>query len=1577
MAHVQPPCLCESPLQCQDASTGQCGSPKTSSGAICWDTSGTDCSCAAYSVLSSNDGETKYNAGAEFDCTDESYTLSFLQQPKSGVAGQALGVQPQLILKDSVGNAVRVDEHYIQNKAFVETVILKADNNKCLCELSQPCQHQAYGVNVCYNTQTAHGRTFCPAGTKRCVKPAQDPLLFSKAAGTSSCHCGGNNPCLNNQDSTCTPKIDYYVTATEMNPDVSAKCQATSNWDPTNFRGISGQRTFTSITDWCETHCHSQLGAAFYNCPSSHCSCKSNIQGSDYSCPEGANHDGSCFCKASATECGKVPTSGYNAYTTQRRLNHYYDSAPQPVYTAHFTYSDLAVDKEGTGYSLRTCLKHSHPSQRKRVCIDSQKFTVRSQTPEYECKATAAYKNVAPEDPVFKNMNKWCAINCDAGFCPPTHCECINATPGDCDIFDEAGVCCPSGAVDSCGICDGDGSTCLFETGVGVMAPASAYNTWLDCGLELPCKHNNDNTCLPKVMRDGTECYANDQSDAAGNHWGVGTWDIDDTHYEEVSPQFYSNQGNWGYGNNTQSYNGYYNGYWGFEGVTAENGQDAAYHNLCYCPAGTTDATTRAKWQSALRQDWLDDYGDALSKQASILTEFDLSSTYTDYSLDQIKAIAGADAVLYEGSGCAGDEYRTFTNAQHTGGKFPMCGKRYPESSNSLRYGVSSIKVMPGVKATLHKFCSPVPLAAGGCNLETFSNDITDGVTAPNYQATSGSDTETQTGEYNTPGSWKLVVHQKHGDFRDNWGAVNNGVEASMNGQAAPYSILDQLDTLKPVSDGKFMFKQVWDSDSSGTSSSSYNIWKQSSNPFTTGANQGVSGYEPLDIRHSGTYQYVTHHTRLQGQARCCFGWCWDCQSSGSFLYAQHVYWSVPYTVSHLEETFGGLHKSNSPMVVLDGVNKGGNAMSTYQYFTNFAVGTTTWAQGSTALQYGIPADIGKTAQDMKLYAWVAETSISDLKQGNNNLQSVRIVGEPDCKVTLFDTANFGGATQTYGVGSHKLSNANPSSLRLFRDPSGGSYCPTKDQILNVPFSQRWSTFDDPQCSSGCRCHTCGNSGPTCTKPMNPTTSYAGIRVNPEISNAALAALDNTYGTTAVCVEVPSAVAAQISSLNMVGTSAAKLDFTIIETGGSCLETHCDSSIVKCNLDETCRPILEYAMANCNQGVDDDCFANAGITHNPHRELTHTDSQNNALFDSVYHCVVNSKCLEHYDWAKDHSSFTEATRGRKARHLAEGTTEKLVAGSALVSGSGKLLSDTVPGLESARIADPAYEGDLVEATSSHSTIIVNVNTELDVGELVTTVKMNIVADTSNGPNTATTTTVTVTNAAPEVIESSEISASIVLKGVTKAQFNAVKVLNFRKAVAKAAFTSWTKVSIISVSSVGRRLGSVQPSRALAVTSGIIVSFVIETDSAEEGFAIQRTMASVAFTTTLSSELSATGVVEGDGDEAISFDSESIVKRDKLAPRSSKTIKADDTDLTANEGLNVIMVVAIVVLSFGVLVALCCMKSGSSKVGEVPELNERRDVARGEGKSAWEGEEDSAEVRQAQAVSATGHRRMEM
>ena len=148
-------------------------------------------------------------------------------------------------------------------------------------------------------------------------------------------------------------------------------CRYCRSQSETAVKSASGTRQVASSSSAGRSRLHMRRLV-----PSSHCTCTSQQSSNSYTCPEGKTHDGSCFCKPSATECGTVDASGYNAYLASVRSGH-----PNNMYTARFSYTDLALDQEGSGYTLRVCLKHTHASQRKRVCVDSQKFAVLPDAP--------------------------------------------------------------------------------------------------------------------------------------------------------------------------------------------------------------------------------------------------------------------------------------------------------------------------------------------------------------------------------------------------------------------------------------------------------------------------------------------------------------------------------------------------------------------------------------------------------------------------------------------------------------------------------------------------------------------------------------------------------------------------------------------------------------------------------------------------------------------------------------------------------------------------------------------------------------------------------------------------------------------------------------------------------------------------------------------------------------------------------------------------------------------------------------------------------------------------------------------
>ena len=56
-------------------------------------------------------------------------------------------------------------------------------------------------------------------------------------------------------------------------------------------------------------------------------------------------------------------------------------------------------------------------------------------------------------------------------------------------------------------------------------------------------------------------------------------------------------------------------------------------------------------------------------------------------------------------------------------------------------------------------------------------------------------------------------------------------------------------------------------------------------------------------------------------------------------------------------------------------------------------------------------------------------------------------------------------------------------------------------------------------------------------------------------------------------------------------------------------------------------------------------------------------------------------------------------------------------------------------------------------------------------------------------------TVNVDLTSGEEVVSSDVTASLVLQGISKDEFGATKQLNFRRAVAKAAMVDWSQVTV--------------------------------------------------------------------------------------------------------------------------------------------------------------------------------------
>lgn len=69
-------------------------------------------------------------------------------------------------------------------------------------------------------------------------------------------------------------------------------------------------------------------------------------------------------------------------------------------------------------------------------------------------------------------------------------------------VLDAAGICCPSGTLDDCGVCDGDHSTCLKVIELGIMMPAYASASSLSEPATVSafrCEHVIG-TCMLRVV---------------------------------------------------------------------------------------------------------------------------------------------------------------------------------------------------------------------------------------------------------------------------------------------------------------------------------------------------------------------------------------------------------------------------------------------------------------------------------------------------------------------------------------------------------------------------------------------------------------------------------------------------------------------------------------------------------------------------------------------------------------------------------------------------------------------------------------------------------------------------------------------------------------------------------------------------------------------------------------------------------------------------------------------------------------------------------------------------------------------
>eukprot|EP01043_Picozoa_sp_COSAG02_P028928 COSAG02_NODE_1778_length_10950_cov_7.595060_1_plen_2048_part_10 len=161
------------------------------------------------------------------------------------------------------------------------------------------------------------------------------------------------------------------------------------------------------------------------------------------------------------------------------------------------------------------------------------------------------------------------------------------------------------------------------------------------------------------------------------------------------------------------------------------------------------------------------------------------------------------------------------------------------------------------------------------------------------------------------PDGWSLLFRQTAGNYP---ALPTDWLRVEPSSNASDFSRLDELESWRSPSDGKFRLKLVWPQRASGPTSQE---WKQTTNPVTAASQSGVVGYEPVDV----------HYSPDRCQADGCRHW-------------------------------GGLERSstNQNLALLDG--------SVSHSFWWFAVGTT------QAFRGGIPGG-DQVESQVELYAYV------------------------------------------------------------------------------------------------------------------------------------------------------------------------------------------------------------------------------------------------------------------------------------------------------------------------------------------------------------------------------------------------------------------------------------------------------------------------------------------------------------------------------------------------------------------------------------------------------------------------------
>jgi hypothetical protein len=437
-------------------------------------------------------------------------------------------------------------------------------------------------------------------------------------------YCSDEVPCKQVNDGTCMPKVSFNPAASgtsEPETTTVEKCRAVEFWRravPAKSQGwffetdpscnldvgvatscASGQ--YYAMDKWCEHNCHPITGQEPF-CPESHCDCAAEEividtpeKVADWQCPLEKYGSAECRCSAGTEQCGSIVV----------QLN-------QGV--ANFEH--LTIGTPGK-YTLRVEVINPEPlTNRVQIEGHSAMFVVAPATsPGNLCRAQAQWRQPDLDDSVehgageawFYNdsnnvivnadgsvdtervyaMDTWCRANHCADHTLVSHCELVDTSAPEVPVcangnVDSFGDCCDTGVVDSCGVCNGDGSTCLLSKYLSTFAPeGSSERTeaiFADhrCDdIASPCMHLNDGSCVPKTINSESEeitgmehhCFLDRSATANTAYWKFGNWDSA-------------------------------NGMASMEGGTFEGTQNTD----CFCPAGTVDTSPKLEAELACIQ---------------------------------------------------------------------------------------------------------------------------------------------------------------------------------------------------------------------------------------------------------------------------------------------------------------------------------------------------------------------------------------------------------------------------------------------------------------------------------------------------------------------------------------------------------------------------------------------------------------------------------------------------------------------------------------------------------------------------------------------------------------------------------------------------------------------------------------------------------------------------------------------------------------------------------------------------------------------------------------------------------------